>query len=175
MRYSHQGDTSKRWNEYFLRQALLASTMSKDPSTKVGAVIVDYEGIVLATGFNGFPRGIVDSPGRLADRDTKLRYMVHGEMNAVLSAARNGVKLYGSTMYIAAQGKDGVWGGPPCVRCAVECIQAGVKHIISFPFKTVPSRWAEDLAIARNILEEAGVSFDEHPLFEEMMPLKGSE
>jgi dCMP deaminase len=164
MRYSHQGDTSKRWREYFLRQALLASTMSKDPSTKVGAVIVDDEGIVLATGFNGFPRGIADSPERLADRDTKLRYMVHGEMNAVLSAARNGVKLHGSTMYIAAQGKDGVWGGPPCVRCAVECIQAGVMRIISFPFKTIPSRWTEDLAIARNILEEAGVSFEEHPL-----------
>ncbi len=112
-------------------------------------------------GFNGFPRGI-DDDQRLSDRDTKLRIIVHGEMNAILAAARVGIRVEGCTMYLAARSVDGsIWGGPPCIRCTVEAIQAGIREIVSFPLKSSPSRWHDDLAAAHDLLREAGVKYRE--------------
>ena len=116
-------------------------------------------------GMNGFPRGIADTPERLNDRETKLKLVVHGEMNAVLAAARVGIPLKGCTMYLAATSVDGgLWGGPPCVRCTVEVIQAGIIEIVSYPVKSAISKWAADLETARILLDEAGVKFREVPL-----------
>lgn len=155
---------SNRWRDYFLRMALLSASMSKDPNTRVGAVIADDEGIVLATGFNGFPRGIYDTAERLENRDTKLKLIVHAEANAIASAARNGVKLYSSTMYIGCEGDnvEGVWGGPPCVRCAMLCIQAGIKKIVYYPMKSGFSKWTEDLLESLQLLDEAGIHCHQH-------------
>lgn len=155
---------SNRWDQHFLALALCHARMSKDPSTKVGAVVVDEDRVVLAAGFNGLPRGIADTPERLNDRDTKLKLVVHAEMNAVLSAARVGARLKGSTMYMVATDAGAVWGGCPCTRCSVELIQAGISEVVSPPFKTTPSRWRDDIAFAKNILAEAGVRFREVPL-----------
>lgn len=151
---------NNRWDNHFLELALLNARMSKDPSTKVGAVIVGPDREIRSTGFNGFPRGIEDTDERLNDRDTKLKLVVHAEMNAILNAARIGVSVKGCTMYLAATDASGlVWGGPPCTRCSVEAIQAGITSIISYPFKTVPSRWKEDIELASGVLKEAGVGF----------------
>ena len=153
---------SLRWDKHFLQLALDHARMSKDPSTKVGAVIVGPDLEIRSVGFNGFPRGIEDTTRRLANREEKLKLMVHGEMNAVLAAARVGIPLKGCVMYVAATNALGeVWGGNPCTRCSVEIIQAGIVRIISWPFKTVPSHWQEDLMFARNILLEAGVDITE--------------
>lgn len=138
--------------------------MSKDPSTRVGAVIVGPQREVRSTGFNGFPRLICDSPERLNDRERKLKLIVHAEMNAVLAAARIGVPLEGCTLYLAATDDTGlVWGGPPCTRCTVELIQAGIKEVVSRPVKAVPSRWHADLAVAHDLLAEARVAYREVP------------
>lgn len=155
---------SNRWRAYFLRMALLSASMSKDPSTRVGAVIADDEGIVLATGFNGFPRGIYDTAERLENRETKLKLIVHAEANAIAAAAHNGVKLDFSTMYIACEGGsgEGVWGGPPCVRCAMLCIQAGIKQIVYYPMKSAFSKWTEDLLESLQLLDEAGIPCHQH-------------
>lgn len=151
-----------KWDVYFLRLAVEVARMSKDPSTKVGAVIIGPDREVRSTGFNGLPRGIADTAERLADRDTKLKLVVHGEMNAVLAAARVGVPLKGCTLYLAATDATGaVWGGAPCTRCTVEVIQAGIAHVVSLPFKDVPSRWKDDVALAHSLLTEAGVSYRE--------------
>jgi dCMP deaminase len=153
---------SERWDRHFLRLALEHARMSKDPSTKVGAVIVGPDGEVLSAGFNGFPRGIADTPERLGDRETKLRLIVHAEMNAVLAAARSGVRLRGCAIYVAATDPSGaVWGGPPCVRCTVEVMQAGIEEVVSWPMRTAPSRWHADLMAARDLLEEAGIRYRE--------------
>ena len=153
-----------RWDHHFLRMALECAAMSKDPSTRVGAVLVDHRAIV-GTGFNGLPRGIADTQGRLADRDTRLRLVVHAEVNAILNAARVGACTLNTTLYIAATDSGGaIWGGPPCVRCAVHVIQAGITEVVSYPFKSVPSRWRDDLAEALSLLAEAGVGFREVPL-----------
>lgn len=149
-------------DRYFLGLALKASRMSRDPSTRVGCVIV-LEDLVISTGWNGFPLGIREDE-RLLDRETKLKLVVHGEMKAILSAARVGTSVHGATLYTACEGTDGIWGGPPCTRCAVECIEAGIREVVSYPFKTVPSRWADDLNYSQSILQEALVTFRSVPL-----------
>lgn len=145
-----------------LQLALDHAQMSKDPSTRVGSIIVGPDREIISAGFNGFPRGIADTAGRLNDRDTKLRLMVHGEMNAVLAAARTGIRLKGCVLYLSATDDSGmVWGGPPCTRCTVEIIQAGITEIVSFEPKQVPSRWHADLTFARSLIAEAGVAYRE--------------
>ena len=154
---------SGRWDNHFLEVALINARMSKDPSTRVGAVIVGPDREIRSTGFNGFPRGISDTHERLHHRETKLKLVVHAEMNAILNAARIGTSVKGCTLYLAATDDSGlVWGGPPCTRCTVESIQAGISSVVSHPFKNVPSRWAEDVALARDLLQEAGISYREY-------------
>ena len=152
-----------RWARHFLQLALDHARMSKDPSTRVGAIITGPDREIVSGGFNGFPRGIADTPERLNDRDTKLKLIVHAETNAILGAARLGAGLKGCTLYLAATDDSGmVWGGPPCTRCTVEIIQAGIGGIVSYSPKKVPSRWHEDLALARKLIEEVGISYLEY-------------
>jgi dCMP deaminase len=153
---------SDRWDRAFLRQALDWSAMSKDPNTRVGAIIVGPDRETRSTGFNGFPRGISDTDERLANRDLKLRLVVHAERNAICNAARIGVSTKGCTLYLCATDNTGlVWGGPPCTACLLEVIQAGIISIVSYPFKAVPSRWAEDIAFSRTLIDEVGISYRE--------------
>lgn len=153
----------ERWDKHFLDHAVLCARMSKDPSTTVGAVVVGPDREVRATGFNGFPRGISDD-NRLLDREQKLQLVVHAECNTICNAARVGVSLKGCTIYIAASDKTGqVWGGPPCTRCSVHVIQAGIERVVTYPFKAVPSRWADDLEVAKAILREAMIEYIEVP------------
>ena len=166
---------SAKWHRHYLQLALLCATMSKDPSTQVGAVLVNPRtNAVISTGFNGLPRGIADTPARLQDRDAKLALVVHAELNAILNAARSSSgSTEGATLYIAAcearsSAQDEAlpvppWGGPPCVRCTVHVINAGITQIISYPRKAVPSRWAADLDQAQALLQEAGVAYIEVP------------
>jgi dCMP deaminase len=149
------------------------SNLSKDPSTRVGAVIVGPDREILSAGFNGFPRGIEDTPERLNDRDTKLKLVVHAEMNALLAAARTGMRLKGCILFLAATDDTGeVWGGPPCTRCAVEIIQVGISEIVSYPIKSAPSRWHEDLEFSKRLIWEAGIKYRELPLVGVTKPAK---
>ena len=153
---------SDHWDRIFLRQALGWAYASKDPNTQVGSVIVGPDRKVRATGFNGFPRGVADTPERLGDRETKNRLMVHAERNAICSAAKIGVSLKDTTLYLAATDDSGmVWGGCPCTACAIEMIQAGIVSIVAFPRKITPSKWHADIAFSETILTEAGVSYRE--------------
>ena len=153
-----------RWDRHFLQLALDHARMSKDPSTQVGAIVVGPDMELISAGFNGFPRGISDTPERLGDRETKYEIIVHAEMNAILAAARSGVPLRGCTLYVAAIDDRGlIWGGPPCVRCAVEAMQAGITEIVSWPQANVPERWRASLAKSESLLTEAGVRYREAP------------
>lgn len=134
-----------KWEIHFLWMARGASRMSKDPSVKVGAVIVK-DRRVIGTGYNGFPPGIADDE-RLHDRDEKLALVVHAEMNAILQAGRD---AQGATLFM--------WGfmGAPCRNCTKHVIAAGITRVVvSGP--QVPDRWAEDLACAEKTLDEADV------------------
>lgn len=152
--------TSKRWDDHFLQLCLDHARMSKDPSTRVGSVIVGPDREIRSAGFNGLPRGIADTTERLSDRELKLKLVVHGEMNALMAAARVGIPLKGCTLYLVAADHAGnVWGGPPCTRCTVHVIQTGIVEVVSRPIKSVPSKWHEDIAFAETLLREAGVLY----------------
>lgn len=139
-----------RWERRFIELARHISGWSKDPSTKVGCVVVGPDREIRATGFNGFPRGVSDD-GRLHDRDEKYPRICHAEENAIMQAARTGVTLKNCTSY-------GTW--PPCCRCARGMVQAGLKEVV-FPKVEIPERWQEDFDRAMGMLHEAGIEVRE--------------
>ncbi len=134
------------WHTWFLGLAQYVATASKDPSTQVGAVVVDSQRRIVSMGFNGFPRGVEDTPARLADRPTKLSLIVHAEVNALLSMPRGaGLVLY-------------TWPLAPCSRCAGLVIQAGIRAVVApRPPAALLERWETDLALAADMFEEAKV------------------
>jgi len=138
-----------KWDLRFIGLAQHISTWSKDPSTKVGCVVVGEDREIRSTGFNGFPRGINDDEDRLMDREKKYPLICHAEENAIMHAARIGVSLKDSTAYVT-------W--PPCSRCARSLIQAGIKEIVYPETGKVPERWIEDFTISDSMLNEAGVA-----------------
>lgn len=132
-----------RWDLFFMELARVASTMSKDPSSKVGAVLARGREVV-ALGFNGFPPGIADDE-RLHDRPAKYELVVHAEMNALLRA---GASARGATLYN--------YRLPPCLVCAKHVIAAGVREVVCCA--TPPVRWYAEMARAAHVLGEAGVT-----------------
>ena len=136
----------------FIGIAQAVAAMSKD-STKVGAIAVDDDGVILSTGWNGFPRGVLDLPERLAVRQTRLALTSHAEQNLVAQAARSGHSLLGSTVILS--------GLYPCSACCKSLIQAGVKRIITPPINP-DSKWAEENAWAQLMFNEAGVAVEEY-------------
>lgn len=135
------------WDHRFLSLAEHISGWSKDPSTKVGCVVVGPDREIVSTGYNGFPRGAVDHSTRYDDRDTKMRLICHAEENAVAHAARNGVSLMGTTAYVT-------W--PPCPRCSRSLIQAGIVRVVHYEVD-IPERWVEDMTASESLLREVGV------------------
>jgi len=140
-----------KWDKRFINLAREISTWSKDPSTQVGAVIVNDERRILATGYNGFPRGITDNDWRYQDREQKYKFVVHAEMNAIYNATYNGISLNNSTLY--------VWGLPVCSECAKGVIQVGIKRIV-MPKLDFPERWVESFRKTRELFSEALVDWD---------------
>jgi dCMP deaminase len=139
---------SDKWDARFVKLAMHIANWSKDPSTKVGCVVVGEDREIRSTGFNGFPRGIKDDEERLLDRKQKYPLICHAEENAIMHAARIGVSLKGSTAYVT-------W--PPCSRCARSLIQSGIKEIIYPTPGEIPERWIEDFNISNGMISEAGV------------------
>jgi|LakMenEpi03Aug12_release.lakeMendotaPanAssembly.Ray.scaffolds.fasta_scaffold939481_2 dCMP deaminase len=149
-----------KWDKHFIDMCRLHAKLSKDPSTKVGAVIVTPDRQVVSAGFNGFPRGVKDDE-RLLDREVKLKLVVHAEMNAILAAANLGIRVQGCTMYLAAESNGVLWSGPPCSRCLVSLIQAGISEIVSIKNTCIPDRWKDDIEFSRSIIEEVGLGYRE--------------
>ena len=139
-----------KWYKRYMDVAEQVSTWSKDPNTKVGAVIVGSKGQILSQGYNGFPRGIKDTPTRLNDRDKKLSLVVHAEMNAIFNASYNGVSLDGSVLF--------VHGLPICSECAKGIIQVGIRRVVIESDKIdARPHWAESWKITVQMFREAGV------------------
>ena len=137
------------WDQRFLNLAKHISEWSKDPSTKVGCVVVGPDHEIRSTGFNGLPRGIEDNDERLNNREIKYPLICHAEENAIMHAARIGISLKDCTAYVT-------W--PPCTRCARSLIQAGVSTIIYPKDIEIPDRWMEDFNLSLNMLKEARIN-----------------
>lgn len=144
---NYYDDKALKWDRRFLELARHISTWSKDPSTRVGALAVKDRQI-LATGYNGFPRGVSDREQRLTDRNQKLLRTVHAEANIVAQAAQHGINLNYSTVYI--------WPFLPCNACCALLIQAGITRIV-VPDQEIPDRWYESFTTSKEMLKEAGI------------------
>jgi dCMP deaminase len=132
-----------KWTARFINLAAHVAGWSKD-STQVGAVIIRPDRSVASVGFNGLPRAVSDDPARLADRDQKLLYTVHAELNAILAARE---PLHGCSIV--------VYPFQPCAQCAAAIIQAGITEVIC-PEVPDASRWADSFHAARTMFHEAG-------------------
>jgi dCMP deaminase len=155
---AEERDRQERWDRRYLEVARLVSTWSKDPSTKVGAVVVNSRGHIVGTGYNGFPVGVEDTDERLNDRPTKYALVVHAELNAVLQA---GSQALGSTIYVYP-----AFGRPPlCTGCAKAVIQSGVRRVVGYlPDESnghdAIARWSEEIEKSFGMCREAGLQMD---------------
>lgn len=154
-----------KWDERFLEVAKLVAQWSKDPSTQVGAVLVRDKRI-LATGYNGIPTGIHDDIVLHSERPVKLAYTIHAEINAILNAAKFGIRTNNTTIYITAD---------PCVDCCKSLLQAGITRIVvpqvmDFMFA---EKWKENLKLAKTLLSEANLELIRVPMaFQQSTPIQ---
>lgn len=128
------------WDDRYMEMAKLVSTWSKDPSTQVGAVITE-DNYIRGVGFNGFPRGIADTPERLQDRSVKNRLMLHAEMNALAAARGRGSAIY-------------VYPCLPCNVCMTLIMQTKIKKIVAGN-AGMDSIWGLDFTI--EMIQEAQI------------------
>jgi len=136
------------WDKTFLNLCDEIAQRSKDPSTKVGACIVDDKKRIVSMGYNGFPRGCNDAAPFYEDRAVKLMRTIHAEVNAIITAGRavDGYTLYVSPLH-------------PCANCAAIIVQSGIKRVVYKASNDVP-RWADSFQHAAMMFLEAGVSVD---------------
>lgn len=133
-----------KWDLRFLGLAKYISAWSKDPSTQIGAVIVDQRRRVVSVGYNGLAQGVEDIVERLENREIKYKMFLHAERNAIIFA---GHKLDNCTIY--------TYPFMPCAACAAMVIQSGITRVVA-PYSENP-RWVEDFKLSMIQFAEAEV------------------
>ncbi len=141
------------WDEYFMGVALLSAKRSKDPSTQVGACLVNQDKRIIGIGYNGFPRGCSDDifpwgKGNENELNNKYPYVVHAEANAILNSSGS---LKGSTVYVTLF---------PCNECAKLLIQSGIKHIV---YMTEIHKGTVSDQASKRMLDAAGITYEKMP------------
>ena len=139
----------QKWDVYFLTEAALISTRSKDPSTQTGAVIVAPNKEIISKGYNGLPVGMPDEESYYSDRTLKLETILHCEVNAQIFATQ---PLTGCTLY--------TWPLLSCSRCASQMIQAGITRVVA-PYNEI-ERWEENLQLSKKSFRSCGVEIVEY-------------
>src|SRR5271163_3399120 len=147
---------ANKWDIFYLKMAQLVSSMSKDPSTQTGAVIVRPNKSVVSVGFNGFPKDMPDKAEWYANREEKYSRVVHCEINAQIFTRE---PLHGYTLY--------TWPFASCDRCCVTMLQSGITR---FVYPSIPEhlkeRWEAALNKTYKYIVEAGCEAVEIPLSE---------
>lgn len=137
------------WDEYFMGVALLSAKRSKDPSTQVGACIVNKKNKIVGAGYNGLPAGCDDDEFPWEKQggflETKYPYVCHAELNAILNNI--GMDLHGCRIYTALF---------PCNECAKAIIQSGITEVIYLSDKYAGS---EVFVASKRMLDKAGVTY----------------
>lgn len=150
------------WDEYFMGIALLSSMRSKDPSTQVGACIVNSEKRILSMGYNGMPRCCSDDefPWDKNENplDSKYLYVCHAELNAILNCASGNVR--GCTVYTTLF---------PCNECAKAIIQSGIAEVVYMSDKYSDS---DSVLASKRMFTTAGVNFREYNISGKALELK---
>ena len=152
MQSTHTGETvisRHKAIKYYRMARYMANLFSKDPSTKVGAWFLAPKSFeVLATGYNGMPRGIDDTRPERWVRPIKYKYVEHAERNGMFNANRRGVALEGAIAVVCLY---------PCADCARGIIQAGIQAVVTMLPALDDNRWDESFAVSKELLEEAGI------------------
>lgn len=138
-----------KWDEYFMGIAMLSSQRSKDPSTGVGACIVDANNRILSLGYNGMPFGCSDDEypwdREGAPLETKYIYVCHAELNAILNY--NGGPLKGARIYTTLF---------PCNECTKSIIQKGITEVIYLSDKYADT---DSVKASKRMMQSAGVTY----------------
>jgi dCMP deaminase len=145
-----------------MKMVYLVAEKSRDPRTKIGAVLVKEKNII-STGYNGFPMGVRDENDRYKCRETKYKFVVHAEHNSILFCARFGISSLDSTLYT---------NGLPCNSCMKSIINGGVKKIVihkQWPEMT-HSDWIESSKISKIMMDESKVRLQ---VLDEKLGVKG--
>ena len=142
------------WDRLFFRLVYEYASKSKDPSSRIGAIIVKDKRPILF-GYNGFPEGVEDTPERLNNREEKYMLVEHAERNALDMATRFGIKTEGGILYTQVH---------PCASCAKGIIQSQIKEIVLHQpadeyFRGRPAgvNWKKDHEYSKMMFIEAGV------------------
>lgn len=136
------------WDIKFIELSRHVADWSKDTNRKVGAIIVNSDNIVIANGYNGFPRGVDENIISRYDKPDKYLFTEHAERNAMYHAARHGVTIKNCTMYVTTF---------PCADCARGIIQVGITKLIGPTPDIEHEKWGEQFKAALVMLEEANV------------------
>lgn len=149
------------WDEYFMGVALLSSYRSKDPSTKVGACIVDKYNKIVGVGYNGFPIGCDDELLPWAREgeflETKYPYVCHAELNAILNSNFN---LKDCRIYVALF---------PCNECAKAIIQSGIREVIYLEDKY---KGEDNVIASKKMFRMAGVKLTQLEIQKESITIQ---
>ena len=151
----------QKWIKRFMHLTSEIAKWSKDPSRKIGAIIVGNYKQIISQGYNGFPRGVNDSDERYQDRETKYKFVVHAEMNAILNALYNGSSVKGSTIFVS--------GLPVCNECAKAIIQSGIKEVIYMSDKYDGT---DSVVASKKMLDACGVIYRKYNLTGKEITLK---
>lgn len=145
---------SDKWHKRFMEVAELVSTWSKDPSTKVGAIVVGPDREIRSTGYNGLVRGVDDDKPERLERPTKYDFFEHAERNAVYNACLIGASLKGCVIYVTSM---------PCPDCARAIIQSGIKMVVTykpeFDENAPQNTWRDKLVFSEEMFKEAGIEY----------------
>lgn len=137
------------WDEYFMGVALLSAKRSKDPSTQVGACIVNEKNKIVGAGYNGLPAGCDDDEFPWEKQgdflQTKYPFICHAELNAILNNI--GMDLKGCKIYTALF---------PCNECTKAIIQSGIKEVVYLSDKYAGT---DVFKASRLMLDKAGISY----------------
>lgn len=135
------------WDDYFMGVAYLSAQRSKDPSTQVGACLVNTDKRIIGIGYNGFPTGLDDETypwhNEGAFLETKYPYVVHAEPNAILNATGS---LKNATLYVTLF---------PCHECSKLIIQSGVREIVYVEDKYQDR---DSFKASKRMLEDVGIT-----------------
>jgi len=134
-----------KWDRRFMELALHVAQWSKDPSTKVGAVIVKPDKRIVSVGYNGFPSGVCDHEERYAERAVKYKFVSHAERNALDNVSQD---VKGCTLYSTLQ---------PCPECAKSIIQKGIAEVVTIVDETRKELLDEFMNYSYIMFEEANL------------------
>lgn len=136
--------------KFFKLTRYMADIFSKDPSRKVGCMLLAPDSLqILSLGYNGFPRGVDETKEERWKRPAKYQFVQHSECNALCNACRSGIGTEGSIAVITLY---------PCCGCCRSLIQAGIETIVTQTPDFEDPNWGEEFKVSKVMLEEAGVT-----------------